>query len=367
MGTPVAAGVPGATGQNLKYDAPGPIRPVPRNIDIEDLGYDPRITRYPPGITPPLPTPTAVSSPHSTNDTEIVSPVLQSNASSNVMKRRSLGGSFLDVDVYQKALGCEVPWIDPCVSGDCFEGGTVYNSDMTPADGNADQSGPNGESTGEPISSSPPGGGHDPGSGDQSHLYWIEIALSWEAETDIYHDVRWQLFQGRVLDNRCNFDDYESFEDHHFDAGGDDNHVLEHYPAVATGDTGTIKLHYNTVDGKRIECDYIGRDSTYPGVLICPGFKDAISCVKVKFLATWTCPAQKPPSESHIREITFGAPWGVRCEWMGTIGKPLEGSGPPREEECGSNDDCKNSSNFEFCEEKFMTCTSDKVCKCLPT
>lgn len=68
-----------------------------------------------------------------------------------IKKRQNLrDGSFLDVDVYRKAFHCEVPYQDPCIVNDCFEGGVVYddNGNVAPS-GSADQSGLNGEDTGD--------------------------------------------------------------------------------------------------------------------------------------------------------------------------------------------------------------------------
>lgn len=136
VGTAVAAGHPGKTGQNLKYDTPGVTHQgIKRSIDITDLGYDPRTMHHPASITAPPRNPVG-DSPATTTAAQPISKETPYSGPENAAllaeserfqkRKRALEGSFLDVDVYQKAFQCEIPYEDPCVVGDCFEGGVLF-------------------------------------------------------------------------------------------------------------------------------------------------------------------------------------------------------------------------------------------------
>ena len=189
VGTAAAAGVPGRTGQNLKYDSPGVTHAgiLRRSIDIEDLGYDPRymVASETPKITPAPTSRTDQASQATVTTTQLQTPApagpmarrpmekvrekvlpresrpkleaglkyggsktsnLFSRAERFRKRQSSVGGSFLDPRVYQQAFMCERPYEDPCEVQDCFEGGVVYTADGDVAsDGSADQAGNQGE------------------------------------------------------------------------------------------------------------------------------------------------------------------------------------------------------------------------------
>lgn len=188
VGTPTGPGAPGRTGQNLKYDHPNVTHPdiLKRDIDIEDLGYDPR------SASPPLITQAPVWKPNtrvqstSARETDHLPvqarrPLEQVRASRVIrrtgsdhdlektpstprsvsraekfrLKRQSAnGGSFLDARVYREAFLCAAPESDPCEEIDCWEGGVVYDSEGNVAEsGSADQSDAD-EEEGEALMSS---------------------------------------------------------------------------------------------------------------------------------------------------------------------------------------------------------------------
>lgn len=177
VGTPAGPGAPGRTGQNLKYDDPDETHAgiLKREIDIDDLGYDPRLSTTP--LVTPAPSwkPKAQARMQSTSNlaqasfharrpmeqvrAHIVTPdtdeastgiaaksLLLARAKKLQLKRQSANsGSFLDPKVYRQAFFCAVPENDSCEVDECWEGGVVYDADGNVAEeGSADQSGNDG-------------------------------------------------------------------------------------------------------------------------------------------------------------------------------------------------------------------------------
>lgn len=218
VGTPKGAGHPGQTGQNLKYDMPGVSHKgiLRRTIDIDDLGYDPRLTDHPASITKAPNSQAAISSPVSpaittrTADSSLdgeydsdygadVQPTYHEKAvearAEQFQKRQTKRrGSFLDVDVYRKAFQCEIPWVDPCIDGECFTGGVAYNADGNIADdGDSGQNGP-GDDPDDPNNPGNPGNPGQPQKSDkQVRIYW-NVVTTRESAGGIYITTSWEWF-----------------------------------------------------------------------------------------------------------------------------------------------------------------------------
>lgn len=133
IGSSVLRVTPGPSGKSLRWDSPNAYH---NGILKRGEHYSASATVTSTMTSAPIAypstqqtfAPTALASV--TGKTTSLTPVLAYQVPDFHMRRQAMeNGSFLDARVYREAFGCSAPDIDPCLEEDCWDGGSVYETD----------------------------------------------------------------------------------------------------------------------------------------------------------------------------------------------------------------------------------------------